>query len=62
MLHSTSKKGKPTKYSVWNIFGSVQQEHFDPLSFSKKRGDYPPGGKNTATTWGMKVGDVTEKP
>jgi hypothetical protein len=37
-----SKTGIATK--KWNVFGSVQPEHFDPLAFSKSVGDYPPGG------------------
>jgi len=38
-------------YKHWDIFGSVQYEHFDPLAFAKTAGDYPKGGTNHAGRW-----------
>ena len=35
----------------WEVFGSIQHEHFDPLAYSKKVGDYPPGGAPTGASW-----------
>ena len=43
--HSEHKSGRIPKHDVWQVYGSVQDEGFDPLSFSKKMGDYPQGGK-----------------
>jgi hypothetical protein len=45
-------KAKSTN-KQWDIFGSVQYEHFDPLAFSKTAGDYPQGGTNHAGRWVM---------
>lgn len=43
-------KGKST-HKHWDIFGSVQYEHFDPLAFSKSVGDYPKGGTKHGAKW-----------
>lgn len=45
-------KAKST-HKHWDIFGSVQYEHFDPLAFSKTAGDYPAGGTGHAGRWVM---------
>jgi hypothetical protein len=46
-----------TSEKKWNVFGTVQPEHFDPLAFSKTVGDYPPGGStatgSTLAQWGQ---------
>jgi hypothetical protein len=39
------------KSPVWNVYGSVQQEGFDPLAVSKQFGDYPVGGTRTGARW-----------
>jgi hypothetical protein len=45
----------------WDVFGSVQYEHFDPLAFSKHVGDYPakgtPSGGRWAKTMNVKLYD-----
>jgi len=43
--HSEHKDGKIPKHDVWEVYGNVEEEGFDPLTFSKKMGDYPHGGK-----------------
>jgi hypothetical protein len=30
--------------AYWKVFGSVANQGFDPLAFSKRAGDYPLGG------------------
>ena len=35
----------------WDVFGSTQNENFDPLAFSKLVGDYPRGGTGHAGRW-----------
>jgi len=35
----------------WVVFASLLKENFDPLSWSKLSGDYPPGGKRTGGGW-----------
>jgi hypothetical protein len=37
--------------SGWQVLGSVQPEAFDPLAFSKQRGDYPVGGRSGPSHW-----------
>lgn len=43
--HSERKNGRIPKHDVWNVYGNVEDEGFDPLAFSKRMGDYPHGGK-----------------
>lgn len=50
-LHSESKHLKPPKESKWTIYGSVHDQDFDPLAFSKQVGDYPPGGTSHGARW-----------
>jgi hypothetical protein len=45
------RKGKVPKSNMWKIYGSVQNEGFDALSFSKQAGDYPSGGTPTGGNW-----------
>mmetsp|Transcript_12624 Transcript_12624/g.18952 ORF Transcript_12624/g.18952 Transcript_12624/m.18952 type:complete len:348 (-) Transcript_12624:134-1177(-) len=40
----------------WHIYGSVQQEGFDPLAYSKVIGDYPKGGKPVGGGWALSNG------
>jgi hypothetical protein len=49
-------KGKMSKYAYWKTFGSVQNEGFDPLSFSKLMGDYPQGGTQVGARWKEQMG------
>ena len=49
--HSERKNGKIPKHDVWEIYGNVEDEGFDPLAFSKKMGDYPHGGKAVGASW-----------
>ena len=44
--HSVHKSLKLGQSPQWKVFGSVQQEGFDPLAFSKLVGDYPPNGNS----------------
>mmetsp|Transcript_57840 Transcript_57840/g.141311 ORF Transcript_57840/g.141311 Transcript_57840/m.141311 type:complete len:520 (+) Transcript_57840:343-1902(+) len=41
----------------WNVYGSVQDESFDPLQFSHRVGDYPPGGTRDGTLAHFEKGD-----
>jgi hypothetical protein len=48
--------GRPRKHHKdnkkhWDVFGSVQYEHFDPLAFSKQVGDYPSNGTPSGARW-----------
>jgi hypothetical protein len=38
--YATTKSLKHTEKSQWHVYGSVQEERFDPLAFSKLVGDY----------------------
>ena len=40
-----------TVHKHWDIFGSIQNEGFDPLAFSKAAGDYPVGGTRHGGNW-----------
>lgn len=51
MHHSEHSSGRIPKHDVWQIFGNVEDEGFDPLAFSKKMGDYPNGGKMSGASW-----------
>merc|ERR1719330_679566 len=42
------------KYPMWWIYGSRQEQGFDPLAFSKKMGDYPEGGRAHSGEWLLK--------
>jgi hypothetical protein len=51
---TTTMEDSGSSVTKWMVFGSVQQQNFDPLAFSKSVGDYPPGGKTisgTIATW-----------
>eukprot|EP00814_Leptocylindrus_danicus_P017300 CAMPEP_0116024110 /NCGR_PEP_ID=MMETSP0321-20121206/12093_1 /TAXON_ID=163516 /ORGANISM="Leptocylindrus danicus var. danicus, Strain B650" /LENGTH=368 /DNA_ID=CAMNT_0003495721 /DNA_START=259 /DNA_END=1365 /DNA_ORIENTATION=- len=48
----TGKDNNPN----WHIYGSVQQEGFDPLAYSKVIGDYPKGGKPVGGGWTLSNG------
>lgn len=45
LSHSQKKNGYIPKKVVWEVYGNVLDEGFDPLAFSKKMGDYT--GKTT---------------
>jgi hypothetical protein len=45
-----------SKHAYWKTFGSVQNEGFDPLSFSKLMGDYPQGGTQVGARWKEQMG------
>lgn len=60
-LHSTKKSLKVSRKPEWHVFGSVQQEHFDPLAFSKVAGDYPPGGASTGASWLPQAVQIPER-
>lgn len=49
--HSKRKDLSLPKYPEWDVYGSVQAEGFDPLSFSKSVGDYPKGGTSHGARW-----------
>jgi hypothetical protein len=49
--HQTRHHGSKTTRRHWDVFGTVQREHFDPLSFSKVMGDYPEDGTPTGARW-----------
>ena len=49
---------KIPKHAKWKVFGSAQQEGFDPLAFSKQMGDYPQGGTPWGARWEKDVGEV----
>ena len=51
--HSPMEEGylQVTKNTEWLVFGSMQQQGFDPLSFSKKSGNYPVGGTPYGGRW-----------
>lgn len=46
------------KHKKWHVFATRVKENFDPLSFGKTVGDYPPGGKAVSDGW--KVKEQTE--
>mmetsp|Transcript_15372 Transcript_15372/g.22452 ORF Transcript_15372/g.22452 Transcript_15372/m.22452 type:complete len:370 (-) Transcript_15372:29-1138(-) len=50
-------KGGFSKHPKWTVFGNVVNLNFDPLSFSKKAGDYPPGGSHVGGRWIDFAGD-----
>jgi hypothetical protein len=45
----------------WRVYGSVQNEEFDPLAFSKMAGDYPEGGTSHGGRWKKDVVAVPER-
>jgi len=45
------RKFQNTHRKAWSVFGSAQQEDFDPLAFSKASGDYPKGGTDVGGRW-----------
>ena len=47
------KKRNPSK--MWNLYATVTQMNFDPLSFSKASGDYPEGGTPSGGGWHKSV-------
>jgi hypothetical protein len=49
--HSTHKSLKLPKEAEWRVFGSVQNEGFDPLAVSNAFGDYPRGGTSWSARW-----------
>lgn len=49
--HSERKDLELPRKPRWEIYGSVQPEGFDPLSYSKIAGDYPPGGTRHGARW-----------
>lgn len=51
LSHSERKSGYIPKHGVWEVYGNVIDEGFDPLAFSKKMGDYVPGGKAQGGNW-----------
>ena len=48
--------GKVDDYPHWKIYGSVQDQRFDPLAFSKQAGDYPAGGTSKGARWQAVLG------
>jgi hypothetical protein len=59
--HSARRNLKLPRKAEWRVFGSVQAEGFDPLAFSKKVGDYPPGGTSTGARWRHSDVEVPER-
>jgi len=59
--HSTHKDLELPRKPEWKVFGSVQPEGFDPLSFSKKMGDYPPGGTKHGARWKSSAVEIPER-
>ena len=61
--HSAQKTLKLPKSPQWKVFGSVQQEGFDPLAFSKLSRDYPPDGGSTKKQpgWLHKAAEIPER-
>lgn len=58
-LYTKKRRSKSTsdasqENAAWKVFGSVDNENFDPLSFSKQSGDYPEGGKAQGGSWDIK--------
>lgn len=55
--HKAAKKEAKHKREMeiasdgWVLYGSVEYQHFDALSYSYKSGDYPEGGKATGAGW-----------
>jgi hypothetical protein len=54
------KSGKIPRHARWRVFGSVQAENFDPLSFSKEFGDYREGGTNHGGRWRGQWADIED--
>ena len=50
-----NQDGASGERQQWYVYGSVTQQGFDPLAFSKQSGDYPPGGKDSAGGWRDKI-------
>lgn len=52
-IHSEHKHrfGPTGKQPNWKVFGSVQDERFDPLMVSYQHGDYPRGGTQVGGRW-----------
>lgn len=61
LMHSEFKSGWLPDHALWEIYGSVQPEGFDPLSFSKKAGDYVPGGTPFGARWRNPMYEVPER-
>ena len=59
--HSTRHSLKKETEAEWRVFGSVQNEGFDPLAFSKLMGDYPKGGTSQGARWRQSAFDVPER-
>lgn len=45
----------------WKVFGSVQEERFDPLEVSFRYGDYPEGGTDAGGRWRKHMRDFPER-
>ena len=45
---------------MWEIYGNVEDEGFDPLSFSKKSGDYVPGQSVHSAKWMARDVEIPE--
>jgi len=58
--HSVHKNGNIPKSDKWILFGSVQNQNFDPLSFSKQYGDYKDGGTKHGARWKREASEYTE--
>lgn len=50
-----------TTTTSWVVYGSKQDENFDPLSFSHFSGDYPQGGKDQGGSWMMMAAAAQEE-
>jgi hypothetical protein len=59
--HSHHRNLDLPKHAQWRVFGAAVGEGFDPLTFSKKSGDYPPGGTDSGGRWGKDVEEVPER-
>mmetsp|Transcript_29539 Transcript_29539/g.41348 ORF Transcript_29539/g.41348 Transcript_29539/m.41348 type:complete len:336 (-) Transcript_29539:196-1203(-) len=60
LWHSVRRNGEIPKADRWMLFGSVQNQGFDPLSFSKQYGDYKDGGRKHGARWKPEALEVTE--
>jgi len=59
--HSSERSLALPRGPEWRVFGSVQQEGFDPLAFSKLAGDYPVGGTMSSARWKSSDVEVAER-
>jgi hypothetical protein len=62
LTHSVEDNLALPEQPQWYIFGSVQQQGFDPLAYSKQSGDYPAGGTEFGMRWKSLVTDIQERP